>query len=152
MEGRIEITGCDLRSFVQDAYRLSQPQGLGWLHYQPDDLTDEDLDQLVDPQFQWPGHAVSMDYVNGRAVKRTVRKEDDGRLTMPSWWYDHTDDAYRALCVKHETGNRWAELTAHVECCDTPDLLVNSLAGRHQVDVVTCGNCGSDTRLETKVL
>ena len=40
---------------------------------------------------------LNLDYVNGRAVKLTVRREKDGRLWLEDSWYDHTRDQYREL-------------------------------------------------------
>jgi len=95
--GEIEITGVNLKTLVKIAYGLSQPQGLGHFHYQKGDLSDEDIEAIVkggeeDLEFI----AVSMDYVKGRAVKLTVRR-DDGRLSIPNKWFDHTDAQLRDL-------------------------------------------------------
>ncbi len=43
----IEITGVDLRKFIQEVYALSRPQGLGILHYQEGDLSDDEAKSIV---------------------------------------------------------------------------------------------------------
>ncbi len=63
----IDITGADLREVVRAAYALSQPQGMGMLHFVPGDLSESDIDAVLKNS---PDYCpVSMDYVRGRACK-----------------------------------------------------------------------------------
>lgn len=92
--GMIEITGVDLAHFVRAAYSPSRPQGLGFMHYQPGDLGDDVVKQILD---NGRGNiAVSMDYVNGRACKMTVFRDGE-RLFINNSWYDHSDGALADL-------------------------------------------------------
>ncbi len=92
----IDVTDCDLRVLVKEAYNLSVPMGMGFLHYTPAELTDDEVNELIDmdPHNQWPVH---LDYVKGRAVKFGVKREGD-RLVIPrDDWYDHTPDQLQEL-------------------------------------------------------
>lgn len=101
----IEITGVDLELFVKEAYDLSRPQGMGFLHYTPGPLPQDIVEDLL--SMKWSGHVkIDIDYVLGRAVKMAVWEEDD-RMFIRSDWFDHSEYALRELLhrvgVKHET-------------------------------------------------
>lgn len=90
----IDITGTDLVKFAQEVYALSQPQGLGIVHYRAGELDAETARRLVD---EGKGRiALSMDYVRGRACKMTVYKQD-GRLEIRERWFDHSDEQLTEL-------------------------------------------------------
>lgn len=86
MSYRIDITGVDLRKFIKEVYELSKAQGLGFVDFKKGGLSEEDVDKII----KAGKGSVYMDYVNGRACKMRARLED-GRLTIPSEWYDHSD-------------------------------------------------------------
>lgn len=91
----IDVTGVDLVKLAQEAFRLSRPQGLGMLHYQPDHtLSGDDARQMIDKDDD--RCVLSMDYVMGRACKLTVFNED-GKLYLHDSWYDHTDQQLQEL-------------------------------------------------------
>lgn len=96
--GRIEVTGVTLEALVRAAYNPSQPRGLGHLHFQPGDLSDEDIAAIIDRGKGSRLHAISMDYVKGRAVKFDARRDGD-RLFIKNRWYDHSDTQLRNLLV-----------------------------------------------------
>lgn len=81
----IDITNVDMVKFVQKVYALSQPQGMGMIHFQPGDLSEEDAKSLI----QEDG-TVSMDYIKGRACKMYTSIKD-GVIVIGDKWYDHTD-------------------------------------------------------------
>lgn len=87
--GMIEVTGVDLRSMLRHAYRLSSPQGLGFLHARDGELDDETVESIVsrDDGNKWT--ALSTDYVHGRSMKFHVRRYDE-RLYIQRQWYDHS--------------------------------------------------------------
>lgn len=89
MEGMIKITGLDLTKFVQKVYELSKPQGLGILHFQEGGLSEEDAKAIINREGKADRIAVSMDYVQGRACKMTVFREDGDLFIRPNW-YDHS--------------------------------------------------------------
>jgi hypothetical protein len=91
----IDITGVDLVKFAQKVYELSSPQGLGFMHFTPEPLSDEEAKELVDlnKDSKYP---LSMDYVYGRACKMTVFAEE-GKLEIHDSWYDHTDKQFKDL-------------------------------------------------------
>ena len=88
MEHHIEITGCSLVKVAQAAYKLSKPQGLGFLHFKESDLSKEHAESLIiDGNSHVP---LCMDYVNGRAVKLVVFNKE-GKLYIRDKWFDHSD-------------------------------------------------------------
>lgn len=91
----IDITGTDLRKFVAKAYELSQPQGLGFFHYQEGPLSDGMIDKILahDGKFL----AVGMDYVLGRSVKVAVYRKGDRLVINGPHWFDHTDESLKEL-------------------------------------------------------
>ena len=90
MKNYIDVTDADLIKLIQEAYNLSAPQGLGFLHFTADPLSDEEAQQLIDSAANDRGIAAGLDYVKGRACKLTVFIEDDKRWICNSW-YDHND-------------------------------------------------------------
>jgi hypothetical protein len=93
----IDITGIDLVKFVQKVYELSVPQGLGFLHFTPTPLSEEEAKKIIDFDGRMKSKIkVSMDYVSGRACKMIVW-EKDGKLGIADSWYDHTDKQLKQL-------------------------------------------------------
>lgn len=88
----------DLIKFVQDCYDLSSPQGLGHAHYNPEPLPANEAEQIVKRSPNGASVALSMDYINGRAVKMTVHRNEAGSLFIRGEWFDHTKaEFYRLL-------------------------------------------------------
>lgn len=95
-QGYIDVTGIDLGLLVRTAYDLSSPQGLGFLNFKPQPLSDEEVEEIVTRNKSgWC--VVSMDYVNGRACKFDVYNMED-RLYIKDRWYDHTKEQLAELC------------------------------------------------------
>jgi hypothetical protein len=94
--GMINITGVDLVKFAQKAYSLSVPQGMGFIHYTSDPLTDDEARGLIKDEGTCNRVVLDMDYVKGRACKITVFRTN-GRLLINDSWYDHTDWAFEGL-------------------------------------------------------
>jgi hypothetical protein len=85
----IDITGTDLRKFIAKAYELSEPQGMGFLHFKEGPLDDETIDKILSSK---GSHCVAgMDYVNGRSVKMAVYAKGDRLVIGGPGWYDHAD-------------------------------------------------------------
>lgn len=93
-DGMIDVTDAPLEAIVRAAYSFSRPQGLGHLHYQPGDLTDEEFAQIITATAGPSFVALSMDYVKGRACKMTVFQQD-GRRYIDNRWYNHSDGQLR---------------------------------------------------------
>ena len=73
------------------------PQGLGFLHFTPKPLSNEEAISIVnEPHSSYSKVKLSMDYVSGRACKMTVF-EKDGKLFINDSWYDHTDEQFQEL-------------------------------------------------------
>lgn len=92
----IDITGIDLVKFAKKVYEFSAPQGLGFLHYTPEPLSDDEAKQLVDIFENDKSWALDMDYVKGRACKMTVWQKDE-KLEIHDDWFDHTDRIFDQL-------------------------------------------------------
>lgn len=89
MLGKINVTGCSLETLVRQAYNLSGPQGLGFLHYKDGSLADETVASIIERGKGDKTCAVGMDYVNGRSCKFYVYRGDGG-LWVKNNWYDHS--------------------------------------------------------------
>lgn len=96
--GMIEVTGCNLRTLVQNAYAPSRQQGLGVFDPagRSGGLSDDDAQKIIDQSRDDRLMAVSVDYVNGRSIKLRVRRDGD-RLFINNSWYDHSDSQLAAL-------------------------------------------------------
>jgi hypothetical protein len=86
MENAIDVSKLDLIEIVKAAYDLSRPVGLGYLHYDPEPLINEEAADLINLESK---KVVALDYVRGRAVKFRVFKENN-KLYIKDTWYDHT--------------------------------------------------------------
>lgn len=105
---RISISRENLPKVIAKAFELSQPQGMGFLHFRAGRMPDEVLQQILDRSDSARStylRRVALDYVEGRAVKLCIHfdegagcyyLEDTGR------WYDHSSEA-------------WAELVSYAE-------------------------------------
>lgn len=88
----IEVTGVDLRKLVQAVYRNSRPQGLGMLHFKEGDLSSEEVEEIVgDVRVSGVGSVLRLDYVNGRACKFGLFRDENGGLWIQKAWYDHSE-------------------------------------------------------------
>ena len=96
-----EVQKLDLVKFTQDVYSLSSPQGMGFIHYQPGDLTAEEATEIVTRCAWDEGLALSMDYIHGRACKMTILRGKDGGYELPDSWFDHTSEQYAELLKRH---------------------------------------------------
>jgi len=86
MENIIDVSEVNLIELVKEAYNLSVPVGLGFLHYTPEPLTSQEAANLINLNEKY---VVSLDYVNGRAVKFGVFKHEN-KFYIKNHWYDHT--------------------------------------------------------------
>ncbi len=87
----IDVTNVDMVEFVKAVYDLSQPQGMGFLHFTPTPLTDAEAKGII----QKDG-TVNMDYIKGRSCKMSVRLEN-GKKYIWDTWYDHTNEQLAQL-------------------------------------------------------
>jgi hypothetical protein len=107
---------------------------LGHLHFQPGDLTDKEIAAIIERFATSTFTAVGMDYVKGRSVKMTVRKDKDGRHFISNRWYDHGDSALRqfltAIGLSPDLLDRArAEQEAHEAACT--DAALSFLQKQH---------------------
>lgn len=115
----IDITGVDLVKFAQKVYELSAPQGLGFLHFTPQPLSETDAKRIVEnSKGHYGGVVLDMDYVAGRACKMVVW-EKDGKLVIRDSWYDHTDSQLQTLLNNFNIkGGAASEHGCACECAD----------------------------------
>jgi len=95
----IDVTAIDQIKFIKEVYNLSLPQGLGFLHFKEDKLTDEEAKELLDVWKNDKQFALDMDYVRGRACKMTVFRDGD-KLYIRTPWFDHTNSQLAKLLRK----------------------------------------------------
>lgn len=95
----IDITGVNLVKFVQEVYNLSKPQGMGFMHFTPEPLSDSDAARVIDESKNDTFIELSLDYVNGRSCKMTIFKDGDKRFIRDAW-YDHGPSLLKELLEK----------------------------------------------------
>ena len=99
MEGMIELpANTDLVKLVKEVYDLSLPQGLGFLHFKPKPMSDDEAKEIV-RRGEESNFGISMDYVNGRSCKFYVTNRD-GKMFIARRWYDHSESSVRELCKR----------------------------------------------------
>jgi hypothetical protein len=59
----IDLAGMDKAEVLARLYNASKPQGVGFVHYKPTDMTREEAQQLLDDG------QIHFDYLYGRVVK-----------------------------------------------------------------------------------
>ena len=113
-----DVTDIDIREIIKLAYENSNPLGKGWIHFIPGQLTDEEVDEIIEKQSA-SIFAVSIDYIKGRSVKLTIHnvtkvKREHGLYPegmerfIPIDWFDHTTEQLEYIldkAVKNEEGN-----------------------------------------------
>ncbi len=72
MNDRISIEGIDKAALLAALYNNAAPLGLGWLHYQPEPMTTEQAQKLLE-------ETQSFDYLHGRCLK--ISLSDDTLYT-----------------------------------------------------------------------
>ena len=62
-ENKIDISGLSKSSVLAALYNNAKPQGIGLLHYEQKDMTDDEAQKLLDTGNRY------FDYVKGRVMK-----------------------------------------------------------------------------------
>ena len=102
MSDQVDITDVPLDKLISEVYNLSNPQGLGFLHYIEGPIPDDILDQTV----QYAKESLEergefwLDYLSGRACKFRAAIQADEKLYMSSSWYDHDSEDFQELCSR----------------------------------------------------
>lgn len=104
----IDVTGLDVKLFIQKVYDRSAPVGLGHLHYVPG-IIPEDLMEKIYNQYlvhvdqhrdshemEWARSVLNMDYVCGRCCKMNLFMSGEDLLLRP-YWADHSAYQYEEL-------------------------------------------------------
>jgi len=99
-ENMIDLTGVDKVKLIQKVYEMSVPQGMGFLHYQNEPLSEEDAKRCLreyDPSRTFDQVIIGMDYVHGRACKFNAWVNNEGELYCHDRWFDHTPEQLDVL-------------------------------------------------------
>jgi len=99
---RYEFEESKIDDVLRAAYDLSAPQGLGFLHVRPGGLDDETIARIKDSGIGL--FAARLDYVHGRAVKLTVRRDGDVCHIPADHWFDHSLEDLRELAKRADLG------------------------------------------------
>lgn len=99
---RYEFDETKVDDVIRAAYDLSVPQGLGFLHVRPGGLDDETIARIKESKSGL--YAASMDYVHGRAVKLTIRREGVICYIPADRWFDHSLEDLRELARRADLG------------------------------------------------
>jgi hypothetical protein len=77
----ISIAGIDKAVLLAELYNNARPQGMGYLHFTPDVMTDDDARRIL---AEFPaGRPIRFDYLKGRVMKVDIT----GDVLKP-WLYD----------------------------------------------------------------
>lgn len=92
---RINIGGLTAAAVLAALYNASRPQGMGFLQYQPGDMTEEQAVKLFDA-----GHAHTyFDYLAGRVMKVSIPHDVADDTTIDVWGYDRDNGQGAAAAV-----------------------------------------------------
>lgn len=81
MDKQVDISGLEKAGVLAALYNATHAQGMGWLHFTPEDMTkeqaqailDERHEQQADMAAKFPGsvntHSLFFDYLHGRVMK-----------------------------------------------------------------------------------
>ena len=105
---RIDVTNIDKRKLLQAAYDLSKPVGMGLFHYEPDQLSDEEADGIIERTGD-RGVVFHADYVLGRQVKLVVFKGPKNTSYINGKWFDHSDSQLQELLRRVQNAGQQAE-------------------------------------------
>jgi len=112
MENMIKINDLDISKFLRNVYEMSVPMGMGFLHYQPGNASDEMVEsmkkefderlQKAKQEHQKNGKTYraffGLDYVQGRQCKMQFFLDGDGEsVVIYDRWMDHSDDQLAGL-------------------------------------------------------
>ena len=64
----MDISKLDKAEVLAALYNRAQPQGMGYLHYKPEDMTVDEARKMLD-DIEEQGHRPYFDYVHGRVMK-----------------------------------------------------------------------------------
>lgn len=95
-ESRLRIPDDKLITVIKKAYDLSEPKGMGHLHYTPGPMTDDEARSVIS-KFQ-DRTGIHLDYLQGRAVKLSIWKDDYGYfISDRPTWFDHSQAQWTEL-------------------------------------------------------
>ena len=86
----ISIAGLDKAEVLAALYNAARPQGMGFLQYKPEPMTDREAREILD------GGQDYFDYLNGRAMKVSLKSADQ----LEERLYDRDNGAGNVVCVE----------------------------------------------------
>lgn len=90
------VDAAKIDDIIKEAYNLSRPQGMGYLHFKDGELPDDELQHIKETIRHQGTTYLSMDYILGRAVKLTIYQELS-HFYIQNSWYDHSEDDLQEL-------------------------------------------------------
>jgi hypothetical protein len=91
----IDIKGFSKAKLLASLYNRARPQGMGFLQYDPKDMTIEEAQKIID-ELTMNGYRLYFDYLKGRVMKVNLSKD----MLDPSL-YDRDNgpgSAFEAVC------------------------------------------------------
>lgn len=100
MADQINLKGMDKAAVLAALYNAAKPQGMGFLHYDPEPMSVDEARELLD------GGNLDFDYLKGRVMKVDL----SGDILDPQW-YDRDNGggaaqgAIESLLITHDPSN-----------------------------------------------
>lgn len=94
---KISLVGLNKAAVLAALYNASKPQGMGFMHYDPKPMTQEEAEALL-------AQTTDFDYLKGRVMKVNLKSDDE----FDSWGYDRDNGqgaAERAIADLQQTGD-----------------------------------------------
>lgn len=92
---KIPLSEDQVREIIRRAYRLSRPQGMGYLHFKEGEIPENVIDEIAS---RATAFGIAMDYVMGRSVKLGIDREGDQFYYSDNgYWFDHSAEDLRQL-------------------------------------------------------
>ena len=116
---KISLKGLDKAEVLAVIYNASKPQGMGFLHYNPEPMTRDEARRLLEV-----GSQTYFDYLNGRVMKIDISGEE-----LSVWRYDRDNGqgaAERAIASLRSSGKTDSKLVKKVHALNTRDSARNA--------------------------
>lgn len=111
----IQLTGLNKADVLAALYNASKPQGMGFLHYDPKPMTQQEADALLK-------QITYFDYLKGRVMKVDLSKD-----VLDPWGYDRDNGqgaaqkAIEALTRSGDTNSSDIQATHHVNTLEAAE-------------------------------
>lgn len=133
---RINIGGLTAAAVLAALYNASRPQGMGFLQYQPGDITEEQAAKLLDPDRT---HTY-FDYLAGRVMKVDIPHTITADTELDVWGYDRDNGqgaAEAVISVLRASGRESNPLTSAMHTAgveQAADVAKREMGRSHSVE------------------